>query len=102
MMGLNERIAQAETRRKVAEHQLRVQRRQVQKTAEAIANRRHYVVGEMVCASFPELNQFIPGTDAENRIRFAGLETVLRKLAADPELHARLEAALTASPTGHV
>lgn len=101
MKDIHESIRQAETRRKVAEHQLRVQRYQERKVAEAIANHRHYVVGALVCTSFPELNRFIPGTDAENRIRLAGLEAVLQELAADPEFHARLEEVI-ASPESYV
>lgn len=98
MMSLDERIAQAEARYKAAEHQIRVQRRQEREAKEKAERLRNMKIGEMVCSCFPVLQQLRIGTEEENKILFGGLENILKELADNPAFHARLEAAITASP----
>lgn len=102
MKTVEERLREAEAHCKSAEHQQRVRQRQEREAKKKAERLRNMRIGELACASFPVLEQLKTGTEAESKLRFAGLEAVLKELAAVPEFHTRLEEAVTASPAGVV
>lgn len=102
MKSIKERLREAEAHCKSAEHQQRVRQRQEREAKKKAERLRNMRIGELVCASFPVLEQLKAGKDVESNLRFAGLDSVLKELATVPEFHNRLKEAVTVSPTSDV
>ena len=77
-MSIEERCANAKKCIDPVEHQQKVKQKKDQ--------RRNYIIGELVSRYFPSVQEYDPGTDDENRTRFAPLEAFLYMLSIDTDL----------------
>lgn len=65
---------------------LRLAKREARNRKRKEDNHRKYVVGGYVIDAFPALSEIIPGTKAENDMRFLELRQFLRALSSRPDL----------------
>ncbi len=84
LIKAKERVAQLEQQRKLEE-------RREREAEKKKAQRRHYIVGELVEKYFPEVARFNPGTKTENAAEFEPFEVFLSVLASDEEIMSRLK-----------
>lgn len=85
MSKITDRINAVKVKTAKLEHDYRVAQRQERET-QKIAQRRNYVLGELVTKYFPEVTVLRPGTKEENKITFVPVETFLTVLAEDKRL----------------
>lgn len=85
-MSIEERTANANRRIDTAERKRRQEERSAQEAQRKKDNRRNYVIGELVTRYFPSIQNYEPGTDAENQTRFQPLEAFLYVLSTDQDL----------------
>lgn len=86
IMSIEERTASANRRIDTAERKRRQEERSAQEAQRKKDNRRNYVIGELVTRYFPSIQNYEPGTDAENQTRFQPLEAFLYVLSTDQDL----------------
>lgn len=86
MSTIANRINAVKVKTTKLEHDYRVAQRQEREAQKKIAQRRNYVLGELVTKYFPEVTALRPGTKEENKITFAPVETFLTVLAEDKRL----------------
>ncbi|MGN0679865.1 MAG: hypothetical protein ACI4JS_09405 [Oscillospiraceae bacterium] len=67
------------------ERESRIQRRQEREKKKKESQRRYYIVGELFCKYFPDVNDLKPGTKSENEIEFQALDRFLSQLSGEPE-----------------
>lgn len=86
IMSIEERTANANRRIDATERKRRQEERVAQEEQKRKDSRRNYIIGELVARYFPSLQEYDPGTDAENRTHFEPLEAFLYVLSTDYEL----------------
>ena len=91
IMSIEERSRNANKRIKAAEQQRRQKEWSEQRAQERKDRRRHCIIGELVAKYFPTVQEYEPGTDAENHTRFEPLEAFLYVLSSDPDLVDKLQ-----------
>lgn len=84
--SLGERVRKSKARVERQEHDYRVAQRQEREAQKKTAQRRNYVLGELVTKYFPEVTALRPGTKAENSVTFAPVDAFLAVLAEDKQL----------------
>lgn len=65
---------------------LRLAKREANNRKRKEDNHRKYVVGSYVIDAFPALSEIVPGTKAENDVRFLALRQFLCTLSSRPDL----------------
>lgn len=85
-MSLERRIREAQETCAKLEQQRRVALRKEQEAKRKTGQRRNFIIGDLVTIYFPVVQKYMPGTKAENRIRFEPLEAFLYVLSHDDQL----------------
>lgn len=91
MLTIEERSQKAAKRITESQHQQRLAHKQAQDKQRRDAQRRNYIIGELVSKYFPEVCDIEAGTEAENKVRFEPLEAFMAVLSADKELVEQLK-----------
>lgn len=91
ILTIEERSQKANKRIAESKYQQRLAQKQAQDEQRKKAQRRNYIIGEMVSQYFPEVMRLEPGTQVENEERFLPLKSFLIELAADQELVAQIK-----------
>lgn len=86
MSTVSERIRAVKAKTAKLEHDYRVSQRQEREVQRKTAQRRYYVLGELVAKHFPEVTALQPGTKEENKVTFAPVEAFLIVLSQDKQL----------------
>lgn len=91
MLTIEERSQKATKHIAESQYQQRLVQKQAQDEQRRKAQRRNYIIGELVSKYFPEVCDIEPGSEAENKARFEPLEAFMAVLSADKELMEQLK-----------
>lgn len=86
MLTINERTQKGSKRADAAKQRLCLEQKEAREAQKKMAQRRNYIIGELVSKYFPEVREIEPGTPDENEARFQLVEAFLAVLANDQEL----------------